>query len=240
YVAPKENQKYASIGCSDWSQLHTKFVFDELAFISDDNFYHVFAHATEISNIEDFNNRSWKFDKGLVKFRVAKKDYEKEDKEKKKVAVAQSRLEKWVCKLFAEREEGVTYHGFINLQDDKYCELFVSGKDDDGSQIEPTMLARMEKMSATLEPVETVEHLSPEDFVLPTGKGGFSKGGFGGKGQTELEKLNDRVAFICTQVNAMSDCPAISDLGQLADLLEIVPNKKAIQKVFDLCIALIS
>jgi phosphatidylserine/phosphatidylglycerophosphate/cardiolipin synthase-like enzyme len=45
YIAPKEGQKYAIVGSSNWSDTASKVEFDELGFISEDDFYHVYAYA---------------------------------------------------------------------------------------------------------------------------------------------------------------------------------------------------
>ncbi|QLE54826.1 hypothetical protein [Nostoc sp. TCL26-01] len=241
YIEPKGDNKYASVGCSDWHDANSKIEFSELGFCQDDDFYHVFAYATKFSEIQVFNDKNWKFEPQLVKFKVAKKDYQKEDREKNKVDVKQSRLERWLCHLFNGLEEGVIYSGFINLKDDPYCDLFTKGVDFDGNPIDPLVLTQMLKMSVVIKPVESPEQIKPEDIKAPNSKSGFSKGGYSGKpAQTELEKLSDRLSFVCSQVNAMGEGVPVENLAQLADILATAANKKAIQEVFTLCTALIS
>jgi len=240
FMPPKEGQKFASAGCSDWADAYSKLEFTELAFCKDDDFYHVYAHATKFTEIQDFNDKKWKFEPCCIKFRVAKKDYQKEDKEKNKVDVKQSRLEKWICHLFTGLVEGQVYSGFINLQDDLYCDLFVSGKDIDGKPIDPMVLTQMQKMSVALNLVESPVHITADDVKVPAGKsGGFTKGG-GRPAQAESEKLADRMKFVCEQVNAMGEGVPVENLAQLSDLILTAPNKNAIREVFNLCTALMS
>ncbi|MBD2494997.1 hypothetical protein [Nostoc sp. FACHB-280] len=173
FMAPKEGTKYASVGCSDWSDAYSKLEFAELAFCQDDDFYHVYAYATKFTEIQDFNDKKWKFEPYHIKFKVAKRDYQKEDKDKNKVEVKQSRLEKWICHLFTGLVEGAVYSGFINLQDDLYCDLFVTGKDIDGKDIDPMVLTQMQKMSVGLTLVESPTHILAEDLKVPQGKGAY-------------------------------------------------------------------
>ncbi|MBH8553404.1 hypothetical protein I8751_13670 [Nostocaceae cyanobacterium CENA357] len=241
YIEKKEGDKFALVGCSEWSEANSVISFDELGFCQDDGFYHCFAYATKVTEIGCFGDKNWKFEPQLVKFKLAKKDYQKEDKQKNKVDVKQSRLERWLCDLFNGLEEGVIYKGFINLKDDPYCDLFITKIDPKGQPIPEPLLKQMLSMSVDIEPVETPEHIKPEDIKAPNGKGSWGKGGYGGKpGQTEIEKLTDRMSFICSQVNAMNEGIPVENLAQLADVLSGAENKKAIREVLDLCIALMS
>jgi hypothetical protein len=236
YIAPKEGQKYAMIGSSNWSDTASKVEFDELGFISEDDFYHVYAYATKFKGIASFGDKSWEFKPQLVKFRVARKDHEKEDKEKKKVVVTQSRLEKWICSLFGRLEEGKIYSGFINLQDDEFCLTLATGIDHNtGNQIPEEVLRQMEKMQAYVVEVTEPKHVLAEDIEIPKGKkGGFGYGG--SKGQTELEKLNDRVAFICQQLGFISPELKISNLAEIHEAMQTFDGYKAnIEAVFGYC-----
>ncbi|MDZ7968744.1 MAG: hypothetical protein RM368_27965 [Nostoc sp. DedSLP03] len=239
YIEPKKDDKFALVGSSDWTQVYSVIEFAELGFCSDDNFYHLFAYATRFTNINKFGDKNWEFEPQLIKMKVAKKDYQKEDKDKNKVNVAQSRLEKWICWMLDARDPSVIYSGFIKLQDDPMCEMFLTGIGLAGEQIDETVLNQMLKMSAIFDPVAEPQYIKPEDVQPP--KGFSNKGGYSGKpAQTELERLRDRLAFVCEQINKMDDSIPVENLAQLADVLSIAENKEEVQVVFDLCTSLMS
>ncbi|MEH2172194.1 hypothetical protein [Nostoc sp.] len=239
YIEPKKDDKFALVGNTDWTQAYSIFEFAELGFCSDDTFYHLFAYATGFTGINKFSEKNWKFEPQLIKMKVARKNYQKEDKEKNKVDVAQSRLEKWICWLLDSMDSSLIYSGFIKLQDDAMCDIFISGIGISGEQIDPTTLNQMLKMSAIFNPVAEPQYIKPEDVQLP--KGFSNKGGYSGKpAQTELERLRDRLAFVCEQINKMDDSIPVENLAQLADVLSIAKNKEEVQVVFDLCTSLMS
>lgn len=237
YIEPKEGQKYANIGCSGWNEANSRIEFDELVFIKDDDFYHVFAYATAFTEIQNFNNKSWKFEPQLVKFRVARKDYQKEDRDKNKVDVKQSRLEKWLCSLFQESEEGLVYRGWINLKDDSYCDLFVT-KELKGIPIDDVVLKQMMAMSLEWELLTeppTKINLE-EDIKLPNGKGGYGKEY--AKTQTESQKLSDRVKFVCEQFTLATEEP-ITNLNEIRLLLADDKKRGMAVSLLEICSALI-
>ncbi|MBW4689608.1 MAG: hypothetical protein KME40_32080 [Komarekiella atlantica HA4396-MV6] len=232
----KEGNKYAYVGTSNWAEANSQIDFSELGFCDDDSFYYVFAYVTKFNGIAKLRDDSWSFEPQLIQFKVAKKDYEKTDKEGKQQKVVQSRLEKWLCKLFDELDEGI-YSGSLSLQDCSMVESFVTGLDNSGKPVDPTTLKIMQGTYASLELVEKPEKVLPEDIKTPSGKS-YSKGGYA-KGQTELEKLNDRVSFICQQVNNQTSIP-VENFAQLVDILEISPEKETISKILSLCTSLMS
>ncbi len=239
YQAPKEGQKYASIGCSGWSEANSTIIFDELVYCQDDGFYYIFAYATKVTELQNFGNKDWKFEPQLLTFKVAKKDYEKQDKERKTVKVQQSRLERWLCHTLSELEEGLAYKGWINLKDDPSCDYLVT-KNLNGVPIDGAIYQQMLSMNLEIEALtEPPKHINVEEDVKPpSGKGGFGKGGYGAKSQTEAEKLADRLAFVLGQVNQASDIK-VENVGQLASLVSGTDSvSKELRYVFDLCVAL--
>jgi hypothetical protein len=235
YIPAKEGQKYAIVGCSEWANAYAEMHFSELKFISDDDFYHVYAYATNFAGVENFNDKNWKFEPQLVKFRVARRNYQKDDKNKGKVDVKQSRLEKWLCHLFSEMDEDSAYSGFLALKDDSQLESFITNTDVKGEPLDPVIRNFLLQKAVLLEPIETLQHIKPEDIEIPKGKTGYGKG-YGKPAQTELEKLNDRLTFICQQVNAYSTIQA-ENIPQLIDLMGDNPN---IEAIFKSCLEIMS
>lgn len=233
YIDPKKDDKYALVGCSDWTEAYSKFEFDELGFTSDDGFYHLFAYATKFTEINKYGERNWKFEPQLIKLKVARKDYQKEDRDKNKVDVKQSRLEKWVCSLFDSLSNGIVYSGFINLQDDSMCDIFVSGTGLKGEKLDPAVLAQMMSMSASVTPLfEPPQHLDIADIKTPSSNGYYNKGGYGGGKpvQTELERLADKLAFVCEQINKCGVEPPTTSIADILRASKIHPEKELISE----------
>ncbi|MFN6484539.1 MULTISPECIES: hypothetical protein [unclassified Nostoc] len=238
YIEPKQNDKYALVGCTDWTNAYSNFEFSELGFCKDDDFYHLFAYATRFTEINKFGDNNWKFEPQLIKMKVARRDYQKENKDKVKLDVKQSRLEKWLCFMFDKLEEEQFYSGFLSLKDDLMCETFVTGLGMRGEVIDPGVLAQMMSMSASLSPLlEAPVHISAEDVQPPNYKG--KSGGYGGKpAQTEKEKLQDRLTFICEQVNKFSDGIQVENFAQLIDVIEASENPQGIKEIIGFCTSL--
>jgi len=216
YIEKKENQKFAMVGCSNWAEANSRIEFEELAFYKNDDFYHVFAYATAFTEIAVFGDKNWTFQPQFIKFKFATKDYQKEDKDKNKVDVKQSRLEKWLCSLFDELEEGKFFKGWLNLKDDPYCDIFVS-KELKGIPIDQSVLSQMMMMSVEMEEI-TPSKLTAEDITVTSSSGGFGGKGFA-RGQSELEKIEDRLKFLLKQVEPIAPQP-INNLHELCTLME--------------------
>lgn len=240
YIEPRKDDKYALVGCSDWSDAYSKFEFTELGFCKDDGFFHIFAYATRFTEINKYGEKNWKFEPQLIKMKVARKDYQKEDKDKNKVDVKQSRLEKWICWMLTELDDSQFYSGFINLQDDVMCDIFVSGLGMKGETIDPAVLDQMMSMSALLSALlEPPTHISTEDVQPPNYKSknsGWS--GSGRSAQTEKEKLQDRLTFICEQVNQSNDGISVENFAQLIDAIETSENSQRIKEIIAYCTSL--
>ncbi|WP_375501671.1 hypothetical protein [uncultured Nostoc sp.] len=239
YIEPKKDDKYALVGNTDWANAYSMLEFTELGFCKDDDFYHLFAYAKKFTEINKYGDNNWKFEPQLIKMKVARKDYQKENKDKVKTDVKQSRLEKWICFMLDKLDDNQFYSGFISLKDDSMCETFITGLGMRGENIDAAVLAQMMSMSVSLLPLlEPPIHISTEDVQAPNYKNKGS-GGFGGKPvQTEKEKLQDRLAFICEQVNKLSDGIPVENFAQLVDVIEASENPQGIKEIINLCTSL--
>lgn len=192
----KDDEKAANLSCTNWEEVNSKIEFTELGFTSDDTFYLIVANATKFSDCIKMGEKDFTLTEQLVKFKVAKKDYVKKDwKTKADTNIVQSRVEKWICKIFDNLNAELRYQGFLHLQDGNFIENFLTGKDQDGKEIPAETLKWMATSYEKLEEVE--EKLITSDLLnMPTYK---SSGGFS-RGQSEKEKIEDRLKILETLV----------------------------------------
>lgn len=187
----KDDEKIANLSSTNWHECNSKFEFNELGFTSDDGFYLVVANAIKFSDVNKMGEKDFTLDEQLIKFKVARKDYTKRDfKTKQDIQVVQSRTEKWLCQVLEELDATKRYKGFLHMQDGNFLDNFLTGKDMDGKDILPETLSWMKSSYQLLEEVE-VDKVVNELLTMPAAKsyGGFSKG------QSEKEKLNDRLSI---------------------------------------------
>lgn len=236
YMSPKEGEKFASVGCSDWNDTSSELTFEELGYVHDDDWIHFYAFATKFTDIQDFNNKNWKFEPGFIKFKVAKHDYQKENKEKQKVDVKQSELEKWINLQFPATLSGAIFSGFISLKTNPYHKMLLENKDHTGKELVPEMANMLMAGMLTLTLIEEPTKIKPEDIALPQGKGGFKYGG--AKGQTELEKLNDRVAFLCDQINKCGEATPVTNVYEICTIHNFSKQPHLIAEVLKTCTSL--
>lgn len=162
----------------------------ELRFQVTDTAVHLFIAAHDISAGKKPDN--WKSGQ-LVYMTINKTKYRHYDlKESKAVEREVTLQEKLFTKHFETLDPDKTYSGFL---------VFNSM---------PAMLEQIEAGTLTLEQLQMVvlkevaePKLLPE--TLPTPKNGGRGYGGGSKGQTELEKLNDRVKFISEAIKPDSE-----------------------------------
>ena len=220
---PPKDSKFASLNCSDWKQVNSKIEFDELRFCSSDEFYYIYARCSKFSGVQKMGEKDFTIDSKtepvFLTFKVARKDYDKWDyKEKKQVPTEQSRLEKWICKIVDGLDPTKAYTGKLDLQDSNILDIYLSGLDTGGNPIDENLLKTMQATSVSLEPIEPT-HISDDEVKLPVDN--KTKGSFGGsKGQTELERLNDRLAFMCQQVCKIDESITVSNLFELCKILD--------------------
>jgi hypothetical protein len=127
----------------------------------------------------------------LFYFEIHKGDWEKNKKDGEKwvkVPVAQTAMEKFYCEVFEERKELLTenyYKVVLNLQNNEMLFTMHNAGTVNLHTIEPAFYS-----------FEKVEPNKLKDVAIPELKA-KGKGGWGGsKGQTEAEKLNDRLTFL--------------------------------------------
>lgn len=234
YNAPKDGSKYASLGCNSWAEVNSKVEFKELGFCSDDDFYYVFTYATKFTDVGKIGDKDFKLEPQLLTFKVARKDYQKWDsKEKKQVPAQQSRVEKWVCKIFSSLEQGSIYKGEIHLQDCGLIDAFITGIDSSGKPVDPLSLEFMQSNMKRFELVDASEHVLADDIKTPEGKSGWSGKG-GAKAQSELEKLNDRTAFLLSQVNQIDASLDVKNIYELAKAMDEGKNS-LLGTVYGIC-----
>jgi len=194
YNVPKDGAKFSSVAFTDMTSVNSEIKFDELRFIADDDFYHLYLNAHKFTDLVKVGDKDWKFTEQLTSFKIARKNYEKwSQKDQKKLPVEQSRVEKLVCKIFDNLDPAVTYTGFLQLQDGNGIDAILTGvmNGRDVSEMVPTLLETYGSFE-----VGTADKITDADVVAPKKSGGS----YGAKAQTEFEKLNDRLSFIKTQI----------------------------------------
>ncbi|MGB3650866.1 MAG: hypothetical protein WBA41_06600 [Rivularia sp. (in: cyanobacteria)] len=192
----KDDAKIATLACNDWLESNSKVEFNELGFTSDDTFYLIVADATKFTDVLKMGDKDFKISNEIVQFKVARKNYVKKDwKTKADVSITQSRVEEFVCSIFDNLNSELRYKGFINLQDGNYLNNLLTGKAVDGQIIPENMLEMMKSTYLLFEEIEESK-ITNDLLSMPASKGFSSYS----KGQTEAEKIKDRVAFVDSQI----------------------------------------
>lgn len=224
FNAPENGAKFATLNPnyakSDWSwlTLAATLEFSEFRFTSNDDFYFIFANATKLTDFKNFADLKAPWSECLVTFQVARKDYEQYQKAAGgKVTVKQSRLEKVVCMLLAGLDPAVCYSGELCLMDTSTLDNIVSGLDKKGVQMSEEKIAGLLETIGTFEIVEAPEKITDADVGVPAQKNGS---GSYSKGQTELEKLNDRLKFLSIHIKVVMPDVAITNVSELTQVLK--------------------
>jgi len=237
YNAPKDGAKFSSVAFTDMTSVNSEIKFDELRFIADDDFYHLYLNAHKFTDLVKVGDKDWKFTEQLTSFKIARKNYEKwSQKEQKKLATEQSRVEKLVCKILDDLDGNQTYSGFLQLQDGNGIDAILTGTQNgkDVSAMVPMLLETYGSFEVT-----EASKISDADVVAPK----KSSGSYGAKAQTELEKLNDRLNFIRTQLTILYPefqvlgIHSITPLG-IATQLEDLSDQETINQALHLCFEL--
>lgn len=198
FSAPKsdynKDENFASIGIDETVKITLS---EAVAKDSGDKFLTIYGWAElPLVGVDKFGDMNWVFEPQLVKFKVPKLSYETEW-QGKKTKVDQSPGMKAAIHL-------ITLHGF----DKPFSALFdfgmalpvansiVSGKNDKGNDLTAMELEMIGSYFIKLEPLDKLTKLEGIE-IKEQGK----NGGYGGsKGQKESEKLEDRLAFLETQL----------------------------------------
>ncbi|TWH55511.1 hypothetical protein CAL7102_03655 [Dulcicalothrix desertica PCC 7102] len=138
-----------------------------------------------------------------------------------------------MCQLLDELDFGNVYTGTMQLQTSNIINMLVTGKQLNGEPLPDVVKESMVNSYLSLKEIDEPKHIKVDALKLPEKK---SWGGGGAKGQTELEKLNDRLFFICTQLSV--DYPS-RQFKSLSDVLVTVGLEPDAKKMFDLAIELI-
>lgn len=203
YNEKKDGEKFASIGCADWETANSTIEFSEAVFLSDEEFYYFFGYALSFSDCQKIGDKNWKWSPQLVTFKIAKKNYKgrKYDKDTGKwsdVDKEQSVGEKVVCKILESTEDDKFYKGKLQLTTDPSGKAIATGLGDDGKPVPSEMLAMLLAYRGTVTEIPESKHFKLEDVKLPDKKGGFNRGS---SGQKEIERLGDKLQFICNQLS---------------------------------------
>lgn len=224
---PKEDSKYATVGGIDWENINSIVEFSELRSISDESHYYLYLYATKFTDLVKIGEKDWRFEPQLITLDIAKADVVKSynAKEKKQVDRAKSDVEKLIGLALADKDPDKAYKGFFSLQSGGHLKITLSGKDTQGKEIPEVVQQQLLSTLFSLE--ETDTELVPVDDVKVKAKKAWSNGS---KGQSEYEKLSDRLKWIADQVKLANPEIEIKTLMDLADQCEANPK---IQRLFD-------
>jgi hypothetical protein len=238
YNEGKDGSKFATIAITDWSTVNSSVEFDELRFASDDDFYYLFAQATKFTDVLKVGDKDWKFSPQLVTFSAARKTVQKWNKaEGKKVDTPQSDVERLVCFLLDKLDAEKAYGGFISLQNTNFIKTAIEGKDAQGKDVPEVVREQILGTLGSLYEVET--ELIPKDDIKVPAKKAWGNGG--SKGQTELEKLGDRLTFIAGQLKASGieyEVKSVYDLAPEKLAKDCPKDAEKVQLIYAFCIEL--
>lgn len=212
YREPTKDSKFANLSCSeaDWESINSKIVFKEVAIKETDDFYHLFGYADEVTDIKFYDGgKNWKFEPQLIKFKVAKQDYNKYSKEEKKdVPAKQSVAEKFYCLCLKGFDQDKVYTGKIYFQMIPQIQMLI-----DGQLNEQLVEATITSMCSLTALTGASEIIKLDEIQLPTSKS--SGYGSGSKAQSEAGRLDDRLQFLVKQLNLIFPDLAIDTLADL-------------------------
>lgn len=210
----KDEEKVATLSCTNWEEVNSKVTYEELGYMSDDDFYYLIGLTSKFTDCKKRGENDFSLTDEITRVKVARRNYTKKDwNTKKDVQVKQSRVEKWVCKILDSLDADKRYKGFIDLQDGNYLDNLLSEKDSDGKELPSGFLETMSSSYRQLN--ETPESKITSDLLeVPKYKsfGGYSKG------QSEKEKLEDRQAYMleaCKDIKGDDKVPTIAEFFNL-------------------------
>lgn len=172
----------------DWTTANSTVQFLEATVRSNDEFHYIFCVLHHVS--EKILNDPCELGKTVVMLPISRKDYSQRKKEGddwKTVTVAQTPVEKWFCDYVEANQEAMEgyWQGTIVFNNNPVVfELMKSN---------PTMTSESLKL-VDIKPLGEANYLKDAKIELPKKSSG--SWGSGGKGQTEAEKLADRISFV--------------------------------------------
>lgn len=198
FNAPKDGSKFSSAWIKDWENINSNIEFDALRFTSDDDYYYVYMFAKKFTDLLNLSDKNWKFEPQLMAMQIQRKDVEKwSSKESKKIPSVQSLPEKLVCRFLDKCDASKTYKGFLALQNNGFVNTALTGIDPSGKPVPEALIEQIFSGFGNLEEAES-DLIADDDVKAPVKKSWSG----GSKGQSELEKLNDRLSFISAQIKA--------------------------------------
>lgn len=239
---PEEGKKFSTLNPNyekeswSWNTLASTLEFSELRFAINDDFYFIYAMADKLTDFKNFKDMKAPWIPTLVTFPVARKDYEQYSKAAgKKVTVAQSRLEKVVCLLLEALDPTKSYSGELYLMDTNTLDQILTKTDKKGQPMSDEKVAGLLETCGSFEEVEAPEKIVDADVICPAQKA--RSGGFGTtvNMQPELEKLNDRIKFIASQIAQGTDLKLCTNVFELRSLILSQPEA---MEIYQFCIEL--
>jgi hypothetical protein len=221
YNVASEGSKFNSVACTDWNQINSMVTFDEVAVKSDDEFYYFFGWASNVTDVIKVGEKNFNWEPQLLTLKIARKNYQKYDRNlKKKVDAEQSTVEKLICKLVETYDLSKVYKTAIQVQNSNLVKMLADGVDTVGNPMSKELYDQMSGSYLTMTEVLQPIHIKPDELQLP------SKGNWGGSkgGQSESERLADRMLFINQQVKLAFPGIEISSVADICATLESTPG----------------
>jgi hypothetical protein len=220
YNPPTKDSKFATLAVTDWSNMHVRLDFEEFCIKEDDTFYYLFGFANEASDLVFVKaGRDWKFEPQMVTLKIAKKDYERWDMtEKKSVPASQSKTERFFAKIFSNLDLSKVYTGKFGFSHMPLMDAYVL-EENDGQPMAENVKEITVKTSFPVTVVDEPQKIKINDITIPT----KSKAEYA-KGQTEYERLNDRLKFLETQLRLVYPD---NEFNSLKDIVNFSDTKKA-------------
>ncbi|HEY9658536.1 MAG TPA: hypothetical protein V6C65_08810, partial [Allocoleopsis sp.] len=179
------------------------------------------------SDLVKMGEKDWRFEPQLITLQVAKAETVKfyDFKQKKQSERNQSFVEKLVCYALKDCDPGKAYKGFMVLQKAGAIELALAGVDTSGNPMPE--LVREQLLATAFKLEETDTTLIPVDEVKVKEKKAWSSSS---KGQTEKEKMNDRLTFLIEQIRGYKPDLELKGLG---DIIEACKADSSVQNLVD-------
>lgn len=195
FNSASDKQKYPSISPKKWEELSTALEFSELAVVSSEASYRLYLVLTkDVKAMERGADDKWK-DASTTDI-LLYMDFKRVPKTYKGKTTDPSRLEKFVCSQLENIDTTKVYKGVISLQDSPMLQMVVDGITATGQPVDAVTKTMLLGSLWSLTETEPSKIVLTDLEAPTTGKSG---GGYSNS-QTEVEKLNDRMAFIKAQL----------------------------------------
>jgi hypothetical protein len=216
YSDPRKDSVFANVKPKDWNDANFTLKATEMRFLVTATSVFIFAMAEDVGEVvkwvDSKKDESFKWQPQLICIELHAKPYKKW---KAKEETQPAKVEQWACKKIGELDHTKAYKGMIAFQNNPMLDMFITGIAANGQTLPPETLAMMESTAWQVEETDTT--LVPADKVAAPKSGGGSWGG--SSGQTELEKLNDRLEFIKQQLAASGATYEVKSVGDLSPVV---------------------